>query len=57
MSFVHELRDMIRWIDTEAQLLEKEDVLDGARVRALTILQKFVAYPHCNNFSLMPDGV
>lgn len=56
MTFIHELRDLIRWIDDDAQYLESQDIRDGARTRALSILQKFVAYPHCNNFSLMQEG-
>lgn len=56
MSFIHEIRDLIRWLDEDAQHLGHEDVVDGARVRAVAILQKFVAYPHCNNFSLMPEA-
>jgi hypothetical protein len=56
MGFVMELRQMIEWIDGEAAHLSKADVLDGARTRALSVLQKFVAYPHCNNFSLMMEG-
>ncbi len=56
MTFLLELREMVRWIDTEAQHLDKEDVLDGARIRALALIHKFLAYPHCNNLALMPEG-
>jgi hypothetical protein len=56
MSFVLELRELIRWVDEDAPHMEKEDMIDGMRIRALTLLQKFVAYPHCDNFSLMADA-
>jgi len=56
MTFIYELRDLIRWIDEDAQYLDQSDVLDGARTRAVSILQKFVAFPHCENFSLMPEA-
>lgn len=54
-TFIHQIQNLIEWIDTEAVHLEKEAVLDGVRVRALVIAKKFVSYPHCSNFSLMPQ--
>jgi hypothetical protein len=56
MTFLLDLRDLVRWLDQDARALGKEDVIDGARVRALTLIHKFLAYPHCSNFSLMPEG-
>ena len=56
MTFVHELRDFIKWVDDEAHHLSKEDALDGARTRALSLLHAFVAYPQCDNFSLMQES-
>lgn len=44
---------MIRWIDGEAVHLPKEEILDGMRVRLLVMVRKFIAFPHCHNFSLM----
>lgn len=55
MSFVVELRELIRWIDETGPTLSKEDVLDGVRVRAVSLMQRFIAFPHCENFSLMPE--
>jgi hypothetical protein len=55
MSFVVELRELIRWIDETGPSLSKEDVLDGVRVRAVSLMQRFIAFPHCENFSLMPE--
>jgi hypothetical protein len=56
MSFVLELRDLIRWADEDAVRMDKDDILDAMRTKVLTLLQKFVAYPHCDNFSLMADA-
>lgn len=56
MSFIVELRELIKWVDETGPVLSKEDVLDGARTRALSILYKFVAFPHCENFSLMMES-
>ena len=53
-GFVDHLQNMIRWIDTEAHQLSKEDILDTVKARMLRMAKKFIAYPHCNNFSLMP---
>ena len=55
MSFVVELRELIRWIDETGPSLSKEDVLDGVRVRAVSLMQRFIVFPHCENFSLMPE--
>ena len=56
MTFLLDLRDLVRWLDRDAKSLSKEDVVDGVRVRVLTLIHKFLAYPHCSNFSLMPEG-
>ena len=56
MTFIVNLTDTIKWIDEDAPGLSREDVLDGVRARLVDITHKFVAYPHCANFSLMPEG-
>lgn len=56
MSFLLDLRDLVRWLDRDAKSMSKEDVIDGVRVRILSLIHKFLAYPHCSNFSLMPEG-
>lgn len=52
-TFVQQMQNMIRWIDGEAVHLPKEEILDGMRVRLLVMVRKFIAFPHCHNFSLM----
>ena len=42
--------------DSDAVHMDKEAILDGVRVRVLVMAQKFVAFPHCHNFSLMPSS-
>jgi hypothetical protein len=53
-TFVHQIQNLIDWIDNDAVHLDKDAVLDGVRVRVLVMAQKFMAFPHCHNFSLMP---
>ena len=52
-TFVQQIQNLVEWIDTEAVHMDKEAILDGVRVRVLVMAQKFVAFPHCHNFSLM----
>ncbi len=58
-TFVHQIQNLIDWIDNDTHNLKKEEVLDGVKIRVLVMAKKFIAYPHCNNFSLMqqPHGV
>ena len=53
-SFVHQIQSLIEWVDGPATLLTKEDILDSLKARVLVLAQKFIAFPHCENFSLMP---
>ena len=53
-GFVSQLQALIEWVDGEAKILPKEDILDSLKVRVLVLAKKFIAFPHCNNFSLMP---
>jgi hypothetical protein len=53
---VQQIQNLLEWIDTDAVHMDKEAILDGARVRVLVMAQKFVAFPHCHNFSLMPSS-
>ena len=53
--FPQELQSLLTWIDTDATRLDKEQLRDAFRVRVLCLMEKFIAYPHCSNFSLMPD--
>jgi hypothetical protein len=52
-TFVQQIQNLIDWIDTDAVHMDKDTILDGVRVRVLVMAQKFVAFPHCHNFSLM----
>jgi hypothetical protein len=52
-TFIHQIQNLIDWIDTEAPHLDKEAVLSSVRIRVLVMAKKFVAFPHCHNFSLM----
>ena len=54
-TFVQQIQNLVEWIDAEAVHMDKEAILDGVRVRVLVMAQKFVAFPHCHNFSLMPS--
>ena len=54
-GFVDHLQGLMEWVDNDAQQLSKEDVLDCIKVKVLVLAKKFIAYPHCNNFSLMPQ--
>jgi hypothetical protein len=51
------MRNLVEWIDSDATHLSKEEILDGVRVRVLVMAKKFIAYPHCHNFSLMQQPV
>ena len=53
-SFVSQIQSLIEWVDGPATLLTKDDILDSLKARVLVLAQKFIAYPHCENFSLMP---
>ena len=52
-TFVHQIQNLIDWIDNDTLSLKKEEILDGVKIRVLVMAKKFIAYPHCNNFSLM----
>jgi hypothetical protein len=54
-TFVHQIQNLIDWVDNDAAHLGKEEVLDGIKIRVLVLAKKFIAYPHCHNFSLMPQ--
>ena len=54
-TFVHQIQNLIEWIDNDAKNLRKDEILDGVKIRALVMAKKFIAYPHCQNFSLMPQ--
>jgi hypothetical protein len=53
-SFVYQIQSLLEWVDGAALHLTKEEILDSMRVRTLVLAQKFIAFPHCENFSLMP---
>jgi hypothetical protein len=54
--FAKKLQAIMTWVDNEARILSKDDLLDGSRTRVLELTRDFVAYPHCENFSLMPPS-
>ncbi len=52
-TFVHQIQNLINWVDSDAQHLTKEELLDSIKIRVLVLAKKFIAFPHCQNFSLM----
>jgi hypothetical protein len=52
-TFVHQIQNLINWVDSDAQHLTKEQLLDSIKIRILVMAKKFIAFPHCQNFSLM----
>lgn len=54
-TFVHQIRNLVDWVDNEAPYMDKDAILDSVRVRVLVLAKKFISYPHCHNFSLMPQ--
>ena len=52
-TFVHQIQNLISWVDSDAQHLTKEELLDSIKIRILVLAKKFIAFPHCQNFSLM----
>ena len=52
-TFVQQMQNIMEWIDTDAKHLTKEEILDSVRIRVVVMAKKFIAYPHCHNFSLM----
>ncbi len=56
-TFVQQMQNMMGWIDSDALHLTKDEILDGIRVRLLVMVRKFIAFPHCHNFSLMQQPI
>ena len=52
-TFVHQIQNIINWIDGDACHLTKEELIDSIIIRILVLAKKFIAFPHCHNFSLM----
>jgi hypothetical protein len=52
-TFVQQMQNLMAWIDSDAQHLTKEEIIDGVHIRVVVMAKKFIAYPHCHNFSLM----
>jgi hypothetical protein len=54
--FARRLQDLMRWIDTDALKIDNPvDLRDSFRVRVLELTRDFIAFPLCENFSLMPQ--
>lgn len=54
-SFIVYIQRTIEWLDERALQLSKEDMHDSMRVRMVELAQRFVAFPHCENFALMQE--
>ena len=52
-TFVHQIQNLVNWIDGDACHLTKEELIDSIKIRILVLAKKFIAFPHCHNFSLM----
>lgn len=55
MNFAEQLQALMRWIDGDARALQSpDDLRDAFRDRVLALTHKFIAFPACENFRLMP---
>jgi len=54
-SFIVYIQKTIDWLDADALSLSREDLHDSMRVRMVELAHRFVAFPHCENFALMPE--
>ncbi len=52
-TFVHQIQNLVNWIDGDECHLTKEELIDSIKIRILVLAKKFIAFPHCHNFSLM----
>ena len=51
--FATRLQDIMRWIDDEdTKRLNEPELRDAFRSRILQLTRDFIAYPHCENFSI-----
>ena len=44
-TLVHQIQNLINWIDTDALHLTKEELLDSMKIRILVLAKKFIAFP------------
>ena len=51
--FVQHLQEFYQYISDKAPHEPKDIILDSAKIRILQLIQDFIAFPHCENFSLM----
>lgn len=54
--FATRLNEILQWIDSECSGLKPEDMRDGFRARIVELTRDFLAFPHCENFALMPNA-
>jgi len=54
--FALRLNEILRWIDNDSAKLDDPSALrDGFRAHIVRLTRDFLAFPHCENFALMPD--
>ena len=53
--YATQLSEFVQWLDNDAKALGADDVRDGCRARVVVLAHQFAAFPHCANFSLVPE--
>ena len=54
--FALRLNEILKWIDDDSAKIEDPATLrDGFRAHIVRLTRDFLAFPHCENFALMPD--
>ncbi len=54
--FALRLNEILKWIDNDSARLDDPSALrDGFRAHIVRLTRDFLAFPHCENFALMPD--
>jgi hypothetical protein len=55
-NFIQSIQQLLSWLNHDAALMTKEEVIDKVKVSLLDILKRFLSFPHTSNFAMMPQN-
>lgn len=53
MTYIEELQQFYTWINENASHESKEQIIDTTKMKVMSLIQSLVAFPQCDNFSLL----